>query len=114
MKWVKNYLESKNIPVQYCTFHQKMVMRRYLTKNPKLEQNKELKEVSLGLWKFSFNTIKQWLDGWFNRNKNWLSEKNENWAYIHEKTRKAYRSLKNNLENLFFGFGLNMKENKLI
>ena len=78
-----------------------MVMRRYLTKNPKLEQNKELKDISLSLWKFSFNTIKQWLDDWYKRNENWLSEKNEKWAYTHEKTQKAYRSLKNNLENLY-------------
>jgi len=101
MRWLKNYLESKNIYVQYCTFHQKMAIRRYLTKNPKLEQNKDLKDIWLCIWKCKLKTIKKWLDDWYKRNKDWLSEKNENWSYVHEKTRKAYRSLKTNLPNLY-------------
>ena len=101
MRWVKNYLEKVNIPVQYCIFHQQQVIKRYITKKPKLEQNKELKDISLSLWKFSFNTVKLWLEDWYKRNKEWLSEKNENWNYVHEKTRKAYRSLSNNLLNLY-------------
>jgi hypothetical protein len=32
-------------PVQMCIFHQKAILRRYLTKNPLLEANKELKEL---------------------------------------------------------------------
>jgi len=101
MRWLKNYLESRNIPVQYCIFHQKMALRRYLTKNPKLEQNKYLKDIWLCVWKCKLKTIKEWLDDWHKRNKDWLLEKNEKWAYVHEKTRKAYRSLKNNLKNLY-------------
>jgi len=101
MRWVKNYLEKVNIPVQYCIFHQQQVTRRYITKKPKLEQNKELKDISLSLWKFSYNTVKLRLEDWYKRNKEWLSEKNENWNYVHEKTRKAYRSLSNNLLNLY-------------
>jgi hypothetical protein len=29
-----------------CIFHQKQIIQRYITKNPKLEANKELKEIS--------------------------------------------------------------------
>jgi len=29
-----------------CVFHQKQIMRKYITKNPKLEANKELKDIS--------------------------------------------------------------------
>ncbi len=101
MRWLKNYLESKNIPVQYCIFHQQKNIRKYLTKRLKLEQNKELKEISFYLWKFNYNTIKQRLNSWFNRNINWLNEKNDKWHYVHEKTRKAYNSLIRNLDNLY-------------
>ena len=34
-----------NIPVQMCQFHQSAIIRRYLTKKPKLEPAKELREV---------------------------------------------------------------------
>jgi hypothetical protein len=53
-----------NIPVQMCQFHQSAIIRRYLTKNPKLKPSQELMEVvdlmtitdkesfegALGLW----------------------------------------------------------------
>ena len=37
-----------------------MVIRRYLTKRP--EQNKNLKDIWLCIWKCKFETIKQRLD----------------------------------------------------
>jgi hypothetical protein len=30
-----------------CIFHQKQIMRRYITKTPKLEANKELQDIWL-------------------------------------------------------------------
>jgi hypothetical protein len=53
-----------SIPVQMCQFHQSAIIRRYLTKNPKLKPSQELMEVvdlmtitdkesfeaALGLW----------------------------------------------------------------
>ena len=35
----------KNIPVQMCQFHQAAIIRRYITKNPKLQASKELKSI---------------------------------------------------------------------
>lgn len=32
----------ENIPVQMCQFHQLAIIRRYLTKNPKMPASKEL------------------------------------------------------------------------
>ncbi len=34
-----------NIPIQMCQFHQLMILRRYLTMNPRLEPEKELKQI---------------------------------------------------------------------
>jgi len=35
------------IPVKMCYFHQKAIVRRYLTKNPKLKPNQELKGFAI-------------------------------------------------------------------
>ncbi|MDQ5928688.1 MAG: hypothetical protein QG594_463 [Bacteroidota bacterium] len=56
------------IPVQMCQFHQKEIIRRYLTRNPKLNASKELIE----LVDFMFVTDKEsfvgaldlWLEKW--------------------------------------------------
>ena len=43
----KGLLQSfKNIPVQMCQFHQATIIRRYITKNPKLPASIELKELA--------------------------------------------------------------------
>jgi len=101
MRWLKNYLESINIPVQYYIFHQKQAIRRYITKKPKLEQNQELKEISLGIGKYSYNTINQWINDWYNRNKEWLSKKNEKEIILQEKENliKKISSLKEEINS---------------
>lgn len=88
-------------PTQMCIFHQKMIIRRYISKNPILEPNKELKEIGLDVWKWSRKTFERRLDDWYKRNNKWLMEKNEEWGLIHERTHKAYRSLKNNMTYLY-------------
>ncbi|MEZ4907962.1 MAG: hypothetical protein R2771_10085 [Saprospiraceae bacterium] len=35
----------KDIPVQMCQFHQSAIIRRYLTRRPKLEASCELMEI---------------------------------------------------------------------
>jgi len=34
-----------NIPTQMCQFHQRQIIRRYITKNPVLDPNKELNDM---------------------------------------------------------------------
>ena len=96
----------KNIPVQMCQFHQSAIIRRYLTKNPKLKAAQELMEV-LDLMK---QTDKESFVGalglWFDKWKLFLNERTVNPLtqksfYTHKKLRSAYRSLKNNLPWLF-------------
>ena len=58
-----------------CHFHQKAIIRRYITKNPKLKSNKELKEIVDWLNKTDKESFTYWLDKWYNKHKNWLNEK---------------------------------------
>lgn len=94
------------IPVQMCQFHQKEIIRRYLTRNPKLNASKELIE----LVDFMFVTDKEsfvgaldlWLEKWnFFLKERAKNKKTEKSYYIHKKLRSAYNSLKNNLPWLF-------------
>lgn len=84
-----------------CIFHQQKVITIYITKKPKLEQNKELRDIAIHLGKLSLEGILTRLDSRYIRNKDRLSEKNQNKKSVHERTLKAYRSLKNNLKFLY-------------
>jgi len=98
-RWLLGWFGS--IPTQMCHFHQKQIMTRYLTRKPKLEQNIDLKEISKYIWKLRENTLRTWLDDWIVKNKERLQEKNDSWKYVHERTRKAYKSLLRNLPYLY-------------
>lgn len=98
-RWLLGWFGS--IPTQMCHFHQKQIMTRYLTRKPKLEQNIDLKEISKYIWKLRENTLRTWLEDWIVKNKERLQEKNDSWKYVHERTRKAYKSLLRNLPYLY-------------
>ena len=93
------------IPIQMCNFHQVAIMRRYLTKKPKMQASKELWTLALLLVhtdKESFvGGLAQWHEKWndfLNERKIGIDGKNR---YIHKRLRSAYNSLKNNLPWLF-------------
>ena len=103
----KGLIQSfENIPVQMCQFHQSAIIRRYLTKNPKLKASQELVDVvdlltitekesfigALGLW------YEKWEDFLKERTISTVTNKS---TYTHKKLRSAYNSLKNNLPWLF-------------
>ena len=102
-KWLLGWFEW--IPTQMCHFHQKAIIRRYITKNPKLKPNQELKEIVEWLNKTDKKTFTYMLDKWYYKYKDWLNEKwiDKNWKkyYIHRRTRSAYYSLRRNLHYLF-------------
>lgn len=94
------------IPIQMCQFHQIAIITRYITKNPKLEAGKELKQVVKLLTitdKESFiGTLEEWHQKW----NDFLKEKTFNPEtktshFTHRRIRSAYRSLKTNLPYLF-------------
>jgi hypothetical protein len=96
----------KNTPVQMCQFHQSAIIRRCLTKKPKLKAAQELMKV-VDLMK---QTDKASFEGalrlWFEKWETFLNERTTNAItnksfYRHKRLRSAYRSLKNNLPWLF-------------
>jgi len=58
---VRNMLEAKGIPVQYCQFHQMMTITQCLTKHPRLIQNIELRAIALTLARSSEIVLKMCL-----------------------------------------------------
>lgn len=102
-RWLLWWFE--NIPTQMCQFHQKQIIRRYLTLNPILETNKELRKIVNDLHITDKDSFELWLNEWYDKNKCFLDERwiNLKWKryYIHKKTRSAYFSLKRNLKYLF-------------
>jgi len=95
-----------SVPVQMCQFHQVAIIRRYLTKNPKLQASKDLMEIVAIMKQTDKESFEGALLDWFEKWKKFLNERTINEqtgksAYTHKKLRSAYRSLKNNLKWLF-------------
>lgn len=95
-----------DIPVQMCHFHQKAILRRYLTSRPKLPAGQDLYSLGQDLGKVTERVFQQYLDVWFARYESFLKERTVNpvtgrWNYTHRRLRAAYRSLRTNLPYLF-------------
>ena len=94
-----------DVPIQMCQFHQVAIVRRYLTKKPKMQASKELWEHTLLLAKTDKESFEGGLNDWYNRwslffNERKIDEKGK-YRYVHKKLRSAYRSLTTNLPWLF-------------
>lgn len=95
-----------NIPVQMCQFHQSAIIRRYLTKRPKLKAAQELMDV-VDLMKQTdkesfIGALSLWFEKWeFFLNERTVNPLTNKSFYTHKRLRSAYRSLKNNLPWLF-------------
>lgn len=95
-----------DIPVQMCHFHQKQIVTRYLTNNPKLQAGIELKKLLTPLCKTNEKDFTAALDAWHTRWSSFLKERTTDpftgrWHYTHKRLRSAYRSLRTNLPYLF-------------
>lgn len=95
-----------DIPVQMCQFHQSAIIRRYLTKKPKLKAAQELMLVVDLMKQTDRESFEGALNLWFEKWENFLNERTINPEtkksfYTHKRLRSAYRSLKNNLPWLF-------------
>lgn len=103
----KGLIQSfKDIPVQMCQFHQSAIIRRYLTKKPKLKAAQELLEVVNLMKQTDKESFAGALQLWFDKWQDFLNERTTNPLtsksfYTHKRLRSAYRSLKNNLPWLF-------------
>jgi len=95
-----------NIPTQMCQFHQIAIVRRYLTKKPKLEASKELWQHTQLLTKTDKESFEGGLMEWHIKWQPFLDERSpktikHNSRYKHKRLRSAYNSLKRNLPYLF-------------
>jgi len=96
----------KGTPVQMCQFHQVAIIRRYITKNPKLPASIELKELVAMMKMTDKESFEGGLDLWHTKWELFLNERTTNLEtgkshYTHKRLRSAYRSLKTNLNWLF-------------
>lgn len=93
-------------PVQMCQFHQKQIIKRYLTKRPKLIASIELKQVVDILCVTDKESFEGALGDWYLKWGDFLNERTTNLEngksfYTHKRLRSAYNSLTRNLKNLF-------------
>lgn len=103
-----------NIPVQMCNFHQVAIIRRYLTKKPKMQASKELWEHTLLPSKTDKESFEGGLNAWYCKWKDFLNEQKIDEKgkkrFVHKRLRSAHRSLKTNLPWLFTWYdNLNLK-----
>lgn len=90
-----------NALVQMCHFHQKAIIRRYITDNPKSECGQELKQL---MHLLSDAEPQIFIDRFFALKEKYflfLNERNAQGEFIHMKLRAAFRSIKTNLPYLF-------------
>lgn len=94
-----------DIPFQYCQFHAKKNIRKYITKNPKLEPGIELKKIMEDLKYYDNNTFLFLIEDWEMKYEYFLKEKTyhpySGWSYTHGRLRSAIRSMKRMSPYLF-------------
>lgn len=106
----------ENIPVQMCQFHQAAIIRRYITKNPRMPASIELKQITELMKQTDRESFEGALYQWHLKWESFLNERSVNEQtgksnYTHKRLRSAYRSLKTNLKWLFTWYdhiGLNI------
>lgn len=89
-----------------CQFHQAAIIRRYLTKKPKLKAGQELSEIVDSMTITDKESFEGALEEWYKKWKDFINERSVNPLtnksfYTHKRLRSAYRSLKTNLFWLF-------------
>jgi len=92
--------------IQACQFHEQQIITRYLTTRPKTEAGQELKRISDSLTTLDEESFRKCLEEWHEKWERFLKERTyasdrKHWWYTHRRLRSAYRSLTNNLPNLF-------------
>lgn len=89
------------IPIQLCLFHQKAIIRRYLTTKPKTQCGQEIQNLAAHLRYIDRETCTACLDILWDTYGNFLRERGENGRFVHRTLRSALRSLKTNLPYLY-------------
>lgn len=86
------------IPFQYCHFHAKKNITKYLTRNPKTEAGRDLVAIMHAIPDLTEESLLVALNAWELTYKDFLSEKtvkeNGKWEYTHRRLRSALKSLR--------------------
>lgn len=99
-------LQNKGVLVQYCQFHQVKTILSYITRNPILLPNIELKQLAIAIKHMDKQTFAASFNVWYSKHKLWLKERIRNpdtgkLEYSHQKTRSAVNSIRRNYQYLF-------------
>ncbi len=89
------------VPIQLCLYHQKAIIRRYITSRPKTECGKDLQKLMKEMLDLNEDEFVWKFKELKNRYHNFLKEKNENNEFKHRRLRSAFRSLRVNMPYLF-------------
>jgi transposase-like protein len=89
------------VPIQLCIFHQKAIVRRYLTAKPKTYCGKEIRTLISFLLLIDEPLFLACLEGIKETYKDFLKERNEQGQFKHRKLRSALRSLTTNAAYLY-------------
>lgn len=90
------------IPIQMCLFHQKAIVRRYITDRPRSQCGKDLKELMHLICKPEFQ--QEFINQFYELQKQYcyfLNQRNELGHYRHSSLRSAFRSIDSNMIYLF-------------
>jgi aspartyl-tRNA synthetase len=91
-----------NIPIQMCIFHQKAIIRRYITDKPKSRCGQELKELAKRITDQKNHQL--FINNFYKLKEKYqfyLHERNKNGDFKHQALRSAFKSLESNLSNIF-------------
>jgi len=94
------------IPVQMCHFHQVAIVTRYITRKPRMQASKELKEIIHLLVQTDKESFEGAINDWYVKWHDFLNERNicpqtGRTRYIHKRLRSAYKSIIRNMPWLF-------------
>ena len=96
----------KDIPVQFCHFHQRQIVQRYVTQNPRLEAGRDLLEIVKLLPLVNGKEFTILLKKYLIQYHDFLNEKTTDpftgqWSFTHKRLKSAIKSLVVNLPHLF-------------
>jgi hypothetical protein len=87
-----------DIQFQYCHFHARKNITKYITRNPKTNAGIELKFIMDSLKSYTHNSFLKDMSYWEEKYSYFLKEKTYhpggNWSYTHGRLRSAIRSMK--------------------
>ena len=97
------------IPTQMCHFHQIAIITRYLTRKPRTQASRELRQLGSLLPRTDRESFEGSLSEWHSRWEKFLNEQSideitNKRSYVHKRLRSAYKSLKKNLPWLFVSY----------